>query len=78
MTAEGKLLGFDFQIYRGQEIDPNNIVAEIHKADRWRDVFFSGAWDFSDTYGVKILQADIDRRLVLGFVIAIDNVVHDN
>ena len=78
MTAEGKLLGFDFQIYRGKEIDPNNIVAEIHKADRWRDVFFSGGWDFSDTYGVKILQEDIDRRLVLGFVIAIDNVIHDN
>jgi uncharacterized protein YxjI len=74
LTAQGKFMGFDFNIYDNQGIS----VAEIHKADRWRDVFFSGGWDFGDTYGVKIHSPDIDRRLLLGFVIAIDNVLHDN
>jgi uncharacterized protein YxjI len=76
-TAVGKFLGFDFNIYRGMEEDPKQIVGEIHKADRWEDFFFGGWVDFKDTYGVKILDPDVDRRKILGFVIAIDNVMHD-
>ena len=77
MTAIGKFMGFDFKIYRGDQENPQNLVAEIYKADRWRDFFFGGAWDYSDTYGVKIIDPKVDRRNVLGFVIAIDNVMHD-
>lgn len=76
-TAQGKFMGFDFQIYRGDTTSSSNMVAEIHKADRWKDVFFGGIWDFKDTYGVQIHDPSIDRRLLLGFVIAIDNVLHD-
>jgi len=36
-----------------------------------------GMFDFSDTYAVQILDPEYDRRLLLGFVIAIDNSVHD-
>lgn len=78
MNAQGKVFGFDFQIFRGESKDPKDIIAEVHKADRWRDVFFAGGWDFSDTYGVKVIDMSIDRRLLLGFVITIDNVLHDN
>lgn len=78
MTAQGKFMGFDFKIRKGSSIDDRDLIAEIHKADRWRDVFFSGGWDFGDTYGIKIHNPSVDRRLLLGFVIAIDNVLHDN
>jgi uncharacterized protein YxjI len=77
-SAQGQFMGFDFNIYRGAQENPQNMVAEIHKADRWRDVFFAGGWDFSDTYGVRIHDPSVDRRLILGFTIAIDNVLHDN
>ncbi len=78
MTAQGTFMGFDFNIRRGASTDDRDLIAEIHKADQWRDLFFSGGWDFADTYGVKIHDASADRRLLLGFVIAIDNVLHDN
>ncbi len=77
MTAQGKFMGFDFKIRAGSSTEDINLIAEIQKADRWRDVFFSGAWDFGDTYGIRIYSKDVDRRLLIGFVIAIDNVLHD-
>ncbi len=77
MTAIGTFMGFDFKIYHGSVENQNNLVAEIHKADRWHDFFLGGAWDFKDTYGVRIINPNVDRRNVLGFVIAIDNVLHD-
>jgi uncharacterized protein YxjI len=75
LTAQGKFMGWDFNIFRGQ--DEKEVIAEIRKADRWRDVFLGGIMDFSDTYAVKILDPSLDRRTALGFVIAIDNVLHD-
>jgi uncharacterized protein YxjI len=77
MTAQGKFMGFDIELFRGSSKDPKDKIAEVHKADRWRDVFFSGAWDFSDTYGVKVIDPSIDRKLLMGFVITIDNVLFD-
>jgi uncharacterized protein YxjI len=78
MTAQGKFMGFDIELFRGNSRDPKDKIAEVHKADRWRDVFFSGVWDHSDTYGVKVIDPAIDRKLLLGFVITIDNVLFDN
>ena len=77
-SAQGKFMGFDFKIFKGKSKDDNDLVAEIHKADRWRDIFIGGAFDFSDTYAVKVIDSSIDRKLLLGFVIAIDNVLHDH
>jgi len=77
LTAQGKLMGFDFMIYRGELVNSNNLVAEIHKADRWDSEFFSGTWDFTETYGIRVLHPTIDRRMVLGFVIAIDDLMRD-
>ena len=54
-----------------------NKIAEVSKADRWRDVLLSGVFDFSDTYAVHILDSTYDKRIILGLVIAIDNSVHD-
>jgi uncharacterized protein YxjI len=76
LTAQGKFMGFDFQIYKGK--DESAVVAEIRKADRWRDVFLQGLMDFSDTYALKIHDKALDRRIALGFVVAIDNMLHDN
>jgi uncharacterized protein YxjI len=72
--AQGKFMGFSFKIY---DVTTGNVVAEIEKADRWRDIFLGGMFDFKDTYALKILDNKIDRRILLGFVLSIDNVLHD-
>jgi uncharacterized protein YxjI len=76
-TAQGKFMGFDFKIFRGQSVDDKDLVGEIHKIDRWRDVFFSGIMDMTDTYALKVIDPSVDRKYLLGLVIAIDNAVHD-
>ena len=73
--AQGEFMGWSFKI---REISSGKIVAEIEKADRWRDVFLGGLFDFQDTYALKILDNETDRRILVGFVLSIDNVLHDN
>jgi len=73
--AEGDFFGWSFKIY---EVASRKLVAEIEKADRWRDIFLGGLFDFKDTYALKILDNETDRRILLGFVLSIDNVMHDS
>lgn len=73
--AQGKFMGFSFKI---TDVQTGELVAEIEKADRWRDVFLGGLLDFKDTYALRILDNETDRRILLGFVITIDNVIHDD
>ena len=73
-TAEGNFMGWSFKIY---ETATRKLIAEIEKSDRWRDVFLRGLFDYSDTYALKILDNVTDRRILLGFVLSIDNVLHD-
>ncbi|MFW9999351.1 MAG: LURP-one-related family protein [Candidatus Hermodarchaeota archaeon] len=72
--AQGKFMGFSFKVY---DVTTGNVVAEIEKADRWRDVFLGGLLDFKDTYALRILDNETDRRILVGFVLSIDNVLHD-
>jgi len=72
--AQGKFMGWSYKI---KDLATGKIVAEVEKADRWRDVFLSGLMDFKDTYALKILDNETDRRILLGFVLSIDNVLHD-
>ncbi|MFX1571389.1 MAG: LURP-one-related family protein [Promethearchaeota archaeon] len=72
--AQGKFMGFSFKVY---DVTTGNVIAEIEKADRWRDVFLGGLFDFKDTYALRILDNVTDRRILLGFVLSIDNVLHD-
>ncbi|GAH49993.1 MAG: hypothetical protein CEE42_15895 [Promethearchaeota archaeon Loki_b31] len=67
-------MGFSFKVY---DVTTGNVVAEIEKADKWRDIFLGGMFDFKDTYALKILDNKTDRRILLGFVLSIDNVLHD-
>jgi len=73
--AEGKFMGFSFKV---RDLSTNKIIAEIEKADRWRDIFLGGLFDFKDTYALRILDNETDRRILLGFVISIDNQMHDH
>jgi uncharacterized protein YxjI len=73
--ARGEFMGWSFNVV---DLTTNQVVAEIEKADRWRDVFLNGLFDFKDTYALKILDNVTDRRILLGFVLSIDNVLHDN
>ena len=72
--AEGKFMGFSFKV---RDLSTGQIVAEINKADRWRDIFLGGMFDFKDTYALKILDNVTDRRILVGFVLSIDNIMHD-
>ena len=72
--AEGDFMGWSFKVY---EVGTRKLIAEIEKADRWRDVFLRGLFDFKDTYALKILDNETDRRILVGFVLSIDNVLHD-
>jgi uncharacterized protein YxjI len=72
--AEGDFFGWSFKIY---DISTGKLVAEIEKADRWRDVFLGGIFDFADRYALRVLDNETDRRILLGFVLSIDNVMHD-
>ncbi len=71
--AQGKFMGWSYKVTDMS----GKLVAEIEKADRWRDVFLGGLLDFKDTYALRILDNETDRRILLGFVLSIDNVLHD-
>jgi len=71
--AQGKFMGWSYKVTDMQ----GNLIAEIEKADRWRDIFLGGLLDFKDTYALRILDNVTDRRILLGFVLSIDNVLHD-
>ncbi len=71
--AQGKFMGWSYKVTDMS----GNLIAEIEKADRWRDVFLGGLMDFKDTYALRILDNETDRRILLGFVLSIDNVLHD-
>ena len=72
--ARGNFFGWSFQVY---EVKTGNLIAEIEKADRWRDVFMAGIFDYADTYALRIHDNVTDRRILVGFVLSIDNVMHD-
>ena len=63
--------------YKVTNFKTGELVGEIEKADRWRDVFLGGTFDFKDTYALRIHDNKTDRRILLGFVLSIDNVLHD-
>jgi len=74
LEAQGNFLGRDFKIKDSK----GKIVAQIGKSDFFKDLVLGGSiFDYSDTYAVKILDSSYDKRILLGFVIAIDNSVHD-
>jgi len=73
LEAQGNFFGRDFKIKDSK----GNLKAKVGKSDFFKDLVFGGVFDYSDTYAVQILDSEYDRRLLLGFVIAIDNSVHD-
>lgn len=73
LEAKGNFLGKNFEV---KDMD-GKLKAKIGKSDFFKDLVFGGVFDFSDTYAIKILDSSYDKRLLLGFVIAVDNSVHD-
>ena len=71
--AQGAFMGWS---YRVTDMT-GKLIAEIEKADKWRDVYLGGLLDFKDTYALRILDNVTDRRILVGFVLSIDNVLHD-
>ncbi|MHA1595393.1 MAG: LURP-one-related family protein [Candidatus Baldrarchaeia archaeon] len=74
LKAQGDFLGFNFKIYDVA----GRLIAEVNKLDAFKDLFLGGTiFDFSDKYALRIYDPRVSRLLLLGFVIAIDNAVHD-
>jgi uncharacterized protein YxjI len=73
LEAKGNFLGKSFDV----KDMGGNLKAKVGKSDFFKDLVFGGLFDYSDTYAIKILDPSYDKRLLLGFVIAIDNSVHD-
>ena len=73
LQAHGNFLGKDFEIKDAK----GRVVAQVGKSDFFRDLILGGVFDFTDTYAVKIIDPTYDKKVVLGFVLAIDNSVHD-
>lgn len=74
LVAQGNFMGKDFQI----KYPKGKPVAKVGKSDFFRDLFIGGSlFDFTDIYVIQIIDREFDKRLLLGFVIAIDNSVHD-
>ncbi|MFX1520284.1 MAG: LURP-one-related family protein [Promethearchaeota archaeon] len=74
LEIKGNFKAWDFTI---KDTRSGNEIGTVKKLDRWKDAFFGGGiFDRSDKYALKI-HGDVDRRLVVGAVIAIDNMFHD-
>lgn len=74
LEAQGNFLGRDFKIKNSQ----GRLIAQVGKSDFFKDLILGGSvFDYTDTYAVKILDSNYDKRILLGFIIAIDNSVHD-
>ena len=47
-------------------------IAEVKKLDKYRDLIFKGLFDKSDTHAIHILDKNFDRKILLGFIMAIE------
>ncbi len=72
--AKGEFMGWSFRVI---ESSTGKTIAEIEKADKWRDIFLGGIFNYQDKYALKILDDETDRRILVAFVLSIDNVLHD-
>ncbi|MCX6012816.1 MAG: LURP-one-related family protein [Chloroflexi bacterium] len=71
LSAEGSYSGFDFSI-----VDNNNIlIAQIRQSETWPEIFKRYSFDFSNTYTLNVIDLNYDRKLILGFVVVICNII---
>jgi|TARA_B100001750_G_C15496262_1_gene594321 uncharacterized protein YxjI len=67
LDAQGSFSGWTFKI-----ISEGKEIAEVKKLDKYRDLIFKGLFDKSDTHAIHILDKNFDRKILLGFIMAIE------
>ena len=67
LDAQGSFSGWTFKI-----ISDGKEIAEVKKLDKYRDLVFKGLFDKSDTHAIHILDKNFDRKMLLGFIMAIE------
>ncbi len=72
--AQGDYMGRSYKII---DITIGKIIAEIERADTWKEIILGSTSDYRETYVLKIYESQTDRCILLGFVLSIDNVLHD-
>lgn len=71
LSVEGSYADFDFSI-----IDDNNLlIARIRLSETLPEIFQQYSFDFSNTYTLNIIDLNYDRKIILGFVVAICNII---
>jgi uncharacterized protein YxjI len=73
LKAQGNFMKWNFDLFNLKD----KKIAEVRKADQWRDIFLGGVFDFSDKYALRIYDSEVDRLSLLAFVISVDNMFHD-
>jgi uncharacterized protein YxjI len=75
LSGEGDFEHFRFAVYDKSR----NIVAEIDKADRWKNIFASGTgFDIKNKHAIVIHpDSEFDRRLIVPLVIAVEEALHE-
>jgi len=72
--AQGDYLGRSYKIIN---VNTGKIVAEIQRADTWEEIILGEPHEYRETYALKIFDSETDRCVLLGFVLSIDNALHD-
>jgi uncharacterized protein YxjI len=65
--AEGEFINYTFSI---KDLSLNKIVAECNKTEKYKDML-KGRFDHKNTYALRILDKQSDRRILLLFIIGI-------
>lgn len=75
LSCEGDFEGFSIAMYDVSK----NVVAEMDKAEKWKDIFVSGAgFDFKDKHCIVIhREVQCDRRFILPLAIAVEEALHE-
>jgi uncharacterized protein YxjI len=75
LSGEGDFEHFSFAVYDRSR----NIVAEIDKADRWKDIFAGGTgFDIKNKHAIVIHpDSKFDPRLIVPLAIAVEEALHE-
>jgi uncharacterized protein YxjI len=75
LSGEGDFENYSFTVYDRSR----NIVAEIDKAEKWKEIFASGSgFDIKNKYAIVIHpDSKFDRRFIVPIAIAVEEALHE-
>ena len=71
LDAQGSFAGWNFKI-----VFEGEIIAEVKKLDRYRDLISPKWLDIADTHAIHIIDKNFDRKILLGFIMCIERLLN--